>query len=240
MDNHVPLFVVSSGRPMNVGKMQTRGLPKNTTWAVKAHEEAEYRTCGATKVLAVEDSTSVTDQRQAVLSYAYDHSFEYVAMIDDDLQRLKVLDIPTGNKHPCAVAVALDYLQRICRSFHVNYAGVGPTDNAYFVKKFIHLDKYVRSAFIVIRMTDPPIMYDTEFRVKEDYDYSAQQLEAFGRIGRVDSLLASFSYKTNRGGCQDYRCSEVEQEAIARLHHKWGSRITTNTRRQDEVFLRWK
>lgn len=232
--------VVSHARPGNVQLMEKHGLPDDTEWYVKSGEGHEYRMYGAKRVREVALSDSVTDQREAVLRTAWYEGYEEVVMIDDDLRRLKLLDMKTGEKKVILIPEAISILSAACDEYKVNYAGVGPTDNAYFVKKEVHLDKYVRSALIVVRPSTPPIWYDTEFRVKEDYDFSAQHLAAQGAIARVDTLLASFQYKTNRGGCQLYRNDDVEQEAIARLLHKWPGKIKRNSRRENEVLMRWR
>lgn len=230
--------VVSHLRSENVERMWALGLPTDALWFVRHGERVRYGQAGV-KTVGV-DGLSVTDSRQAVLQYAWHHKFDSVVMLDDDLRKLQHFDPAKGVKEPIDIPDALRYMNKVMWENNLTYVGVGPTDNAYFVKKPVHFDKYVRSAFVVVKRTDPAIWYDPRFKVKEDYDFSAQHLERFGRIGRVDAILASFSYKTNGGGCQEYRTREVEQQAIALLLEKWPNAVRLNSRRQDEVLFKWR
>jgi predicted dienelactone hydrolase len=79
--------------------------------------------------------------------------------------------------------------------------------------------------------------FDTELKLKEDYDYTAQHIALHGVVARCDFIFASFKHRTNAGGAVAYRTPEVEQESIKRLQDKWGDAIRLNPRRENEILF---
>ena len=82
------------------------------------------------------------------------------------------------------------------------------------------------------------LYFDTNLKLKEDYDYTAQHIAKFGGVLRCDDLLASFSHYSNSGGAVDIRSDHEERLAIQLLKNKWPEWIKDHPRRRNEVLLR--
>lgn len=227
--------VISAGRPQNVPLMEghLEGIPHQ--WVVPAGQEGDYEYAGAPSVTGVH-STQDTHQRNHALRIA--GPLRYCIQIDDDLRALHFV-IPSQAKRPCTMQEAIDLLIKACEVNDAYYAGVAPTDNAYFTRSMFNLSGFIRSALTAYR-PGSGLFYDDQFPLKGDYDLTLQHLTKFGKVARVDSLLASFRYGQGSGGCVAYRTPALEQEVIEKLMAKWPDNINPNPKRPGEVRLRWR
>lgn len=232
LDLHVA--VVSAGRSGNVPAMQALCGDLVPTWYVPEDQAGDYRYAGATEVVS---SGGLVASRNAALDAA---DGRYCLQLSDDLKRLGWAHGTTRDSvEAMTMPVAVAAMRQALADTGAQLAGVAPTDNPYFAKARVH-----RSAFIVgdMVLTAPGCAerFDPELQLKEDYDYTLQHLTNHGVVARVDQLLASFAHRTNKGGAVAYRTPEAEQAAIAYLQAKWPGRIVPNTKRPNEVLLRWK
>lgn len=77
----------------------------------------------------------------------------------------------------------------------------------------------------VIGIIKNPIRFDEEMIVKEDYDYSLQQLAKYRRAIRFNKFGVMVEHLFNAGGCVGYRTNDVELKAAERLLQKWGPSV---------------
>lgn len=206
------------------------------TWLVPRDQVEEYKMYGAYEVLGC-NTSQVTHQR----NYALDHAFEqdkYCLMIDDDLKALKVVTRSAPKGSPISIHDAGSLmLSSMTRPEMPNLAGVGPTNNAFFVQKPVQFHHFIRSGFVAVCPTD--LRYDNHLKLKEDYDYTCSHLAKYGQVARHDQLLATFQQRTNRGGCQSYRTPEEEERSVEYLLKKWPEWIKRHATREHEVSLRY-
>jgi hypothetical protein len=139
---------------------------------------------------------------------------------------------------PVTVAAAVQHLAAAAAGVGAQLAGCAPTDNPFFSKQRVHTSAFIVGDFMWVAGGCPE-RFDEQLPLKEDYDYTLRHLAAYGRVARVDQLLASFAHRTNKGGAVAYRTPELEQQAITRLTDKWGDAIRPNPKRSNEVLLRW-
>lgn len=226
--------IISAGRPQNVPLMERhlQGVPH--VWVVPEGQQDDYRYAGAQEV-AQTFSTQDTHQRNYALDIA---GYRYCIQTDDDLKRLQFV-MPGGKPSPISMSDAIEVLVEACKVNDAFYAGIAPTDNAYFTRQMFNLSGFIRSALTCYR-PGSGLRYDHQFPLKGDYDLTLQHLSKYGRVARVDSLLGSFAYGQGSGGCVAYRTPELEQTVIERLMAKWPENITPNPKRPGEVRLRWR
>ena len=103
-------------------------------------------------------------------------------------------------------------------------------------------DKFIVGDFMVIRHGSAP-RFDERMRLKEDYDFTAQHLDAYGSVCRMNRLYVRARHYTNAGGAVDVRTAPLEQTTIAYLRDKWARRgypslFRTHTTRANEVVMR--
>ena len=224
--------IISAGRPQNVALMDAQ-VDVPHVWVVPHDQIEDYRYAGAEDVIGTA-STQDTHQRNYALDVA---GYRYCVQLDDDLKKMRYV-VPGEDAVPITISQAIGMMIWALEENDAYYAGVAPTDNAYFTRVAVNTRGFIRSAFTVYR-PGSGLRYDHQFPLKGDYDLTCQHLAKYGRVARVDGLLASFAYGQGSGGCVAYRTPQLEQDVIRKLMAKWPGVITPNPKRENEVRLRW-
>lgn len=227
------VFVISHARPQNVTKLSAIIGP-GATWVVGHGEAQLYKRFGAESVT---EGGGLCESRNLALHLAFASGMNCV-QISDDLKKLQRVTLPEKTTKPLSFSMALLLMQDLMERNKARLAGVAPTSNAFFTNKEVQTKHFVVGDMIMVAPCD--LRFDTNLKLKEDYDFTAQQIKAFGLVCRVDTILAHFEHRTNAGGAVDYRTSEREQAAISYLKAKWPDWIKDNARRPDEILFRPK
>lgn len=228
------IAVISARRPRAVPEMTTQLGQVPATWYVAAGEAPAYTAAGAPHV--VEGGPLVASRNRA-LDDAFAAGLGCV-QVSDDLRRLTW----TGDgqaRRPLSFAGAIGKLAQGLNIAGASLAGASPTDNLYFYRAPLSTHLFIVGDLVAIRPC--PERYDPMLLVKEDYDYTLQHLTAYGRVARVNGVMAAFRHRSNPGGAVAYRTPALEEETIGYLRGKWGQDVVKpNPRRPGEVLLRWK
>lgn len=198
-------------------------------WYVPDDEIATYQAAGAERVVA---GGGLVEARNLALDHAFADGLPCV-QLSDDLKRTSRL-AADGSAERIPLEEAIDILVGSLGS--IRLAGVAPTDNPFFAKNRINPSAFIVGDLFAAAPSDP--RFDPALKLKEDYDYTCQHMQAYGAVARHDYLLASFKHRTNPGGAVAYRTSDLEQEAIAILMAKWPGLVVKNSKRANEVLLR--
>lgn len=227
--------IISTGRPERVPLMQRLfSHDQDIHWYVKDTDVRSYSMFGAKSVVI---AGGLCEGRNCALEDSA-RAGEACIQLSDDLSKIQWYD---GKDKPKDIGLN-DAIQRLLVGMEVNKAmlgGVAPTANAFYYTKPAHDRAFIVGDFIAVRPEAflKGVRFDTGLKLKEDYDYTLQHLQAFGKVYRENRILATFAHRTNSGGAVEYRTREREQEAIAYLKAKWGSLIKENPRRPDEILL---
>jgi hypothetical protein len=218
---------ISAGRPARVRATQLIAGP--LTWIVPSSEVSSYGEQGASCVVP-QHGAGVAAARNAALVLADDRGLPCI-QVDDDLVRIRRRDgSPVAFDE--AWSLAFDALAftpfRLC--------GFPPTDNPFFSRGGILTSGFVCGSAIAVRPCS--LRFDEAFRLKEDYDYTAQHIARHGGVCRVEDVLWTFGHYTNPGGAVAIRSAAREAEAVARLKSKWPGWFRDNPRRPNEVLMR--
>lgn len=236
MADQVHVAIISARRAGQVPKMQAHTADLDVTWYVAEGEAGDYRYAGADQVV---EAGALCRARNLALNHAAELGAVCVELSDD----LKRVSWTTSNQRadvtPCSVAEAIAHMLRAMEATGAQLAGAAPTANPYFYRQPVHQSAFIVGDFVAVA-AGCPLRFSEELQLKEDYDYTLQHLATYGRVARVDGVLADFAHRTNRGGAVAYRTPEAEQTAIAWLQQRWPEHIKPNTRRDNEVLLRWK
>tara|TARA_Y100000593_G_C4300246_1_gene332961 strand:+ start:1573 stop:2298 length:726 start_codon:yes stop_codon:yes gene_type:complete len=230
--------IISSKRFTNVSQMSQ--VVGNATWYVGKGEAGHYRAMGAEYV---KESGGLCESRNQLLrdAWALDKP---CLQLSDDLKGLgKAYICPKKKKKKKKI----DFYTSVKYMLHsleggAFMAGVAPTSNPFFWQKDkpISEKNFIVGDMILVKPCD--LYFDEQLKLKEDYDYTLQHLTKYGKVARVNYLLVDFQHRTNKGGAVAYRMrnKEAEKIAIKYLQDKWGEHIKLNTKRVDEILLRWK
>lgn len=230
------ICIISHLRPQNVTKMQALLFPSTCHWYVGKGEKDSYTLAGAH---TVSDSGGLCESRNAALFDA-DFYGKFCVQLSDDLKKMMWQPANGG------LLVEWDFgsiLRRFSVGFHddrgLHLQGIAPTSNPYFVHKKFTTDGFIIGDCIAVRQHSG-IRFDETLKLKEDYDFTIQHLEKYGRVLRHNDILCEFAHYTNAGGAVAVRTMEVEQASIKRLKEKWPLFIKDNPKRPNEILLRWK
>ncbi len=227
------IAIISAGRPQNVAKMSAimGAVADSAHWYVGHGDRSAYESAGA-RVVA---EATLCNARNLALGAAFLNG-EVCVQVSDDLKKLHFTD--GDEKRPLSFDDVVTALLFFLNTTAAHLAGVAPTDNAFFYPgRQLDTDKFIVGDLFAVAPCD--LRFDPAMRLKEDYDYTCQHLERYGRVARVNGVLASFAHRTNKGGAVDVRTEALEQEMINRLKARWPMWIKDNPKRPNEVLLRY-
>jgi hypothetical protein len=231
------IYVISKGRPQSVPVMKQFLGELFAVWVVPENEMHLYNEAGA--AFCLPDGGGLVQARNIALEDAFTLGLPCVQLSDD----LKALNqfvskmVDSTQKHPLTMEEALQDMRNFLKlDGRAKMAGVAPTDNTFYASTSPKLKSFIVGDMIMVLPTE--LRFDEQFRLKEDYDYTCQHIKTYGRVLRLDWILASFRHRSNKGGAVDDRTAELEQDMIRRLKEKWPGWIHDNPRRENEVLLR--
>lgn len=221
--------IISHLRSANVPKMHAI-TGENVHWYVGPGEADAYRAAGAKDV---KEADGLCACRNAALRDSFAEGRICIQLSDD----LSKIEWTTDGK--TKQALSFDGVKdKLCGQLteQVYLVGVSPTPNAFYFHKPISVNAFIIGDLFAVRPCG--VFFDETFKLKEDYDYTAQHIKQYGYAIRVNGILATFGHYTNKGGAVSVRTPELEQEMILRLMRKHPQFIRPNKRRENEVLFR--
>lgn len=222
--------VISAGRPASVLTMEPQVGP--AYWYVPREEVGEYHQVGAHMVVGIVGGLSAA--RNAAMEDSW-NAGAICIQTDDDLVGLKRM----WNPKP----VPLDF-HAACRwmvfsgaATGAKLVGASPTGNPLNYRVPVQTHHTIIASLCAIFESEPRFRKDMS--LKEDYDFTCQHIEAYGKVLRLEGILPNYRHYTNRGGAVARRTTEAEQRAIELLKARWPQAIFDHPRRPNEVVLRW-
>tara|TARA_R110002060_G_scaffold23397_5_gene31654 strand:+ start:361 stop:864 length:504 start_codon:yes stop_codon:yes gene_type:complete len=133
----IGIYIISSGRPNNVQKMQTQHLPDlDVTWVVSKSQIDAYKSEGANKVLTYGKCAPGKDlsrSRNFALQHTFDQNLVCV-QLSDDLNKMSwwVRDAPDSlERRPLSIATAIQFILKQMKLANFFLGGGMPTNNTY-------------------------------------------------------------------------------------------------------------
>lgn len=208
------IAVISGRRPEAPKEPALAGL--SATWYVPFGESAAYLGAGAT---AAVESGAFGCVKECRAGRCAARRGALYSVVED-----------------CELPAVFSALSGELNGAFVGLVGVAPTSNAFYFNP----RKPVRDGGFVVgdlfAADASCIRFDPNLRLKEDYDFTLQHMQA-GIVRRVDWVLATFRHESNPGGAVSYRTSEAEEAAIAYLLAKWPGRLVKNPRRENQLLI---
>lgn len=225
------VFVISHLRADNVQKVQEY-LNYPVTWIVGEGEKETYLQAGAHDVV---EGGKLVPSRNLGLQLAFDEGAVCVEL-SDDIKKIELLKFPEKTKKEISFVEALNIFEKELPMTPFKLYGVPPTPNHFFVHKEKSDNLFVIGDFIVVKPNE--LRFDENLRLKEDYDYTVQHIKKFGGVMRLDTILATFSHYSNKGGAVAIRNTELEQQTIKYLMKKHPGFFRLNPKRNNEIILK--
>lgn len=231
------LYCVSAGRPGNVPEVKHLWAGTPVTWVVPLDEAREYKAAGAARVLPLPRTPGVmplASQRNAALEDAFYHGATCVQTDDDGKRLLRWQD---GKAVPATVSHYLAaWHEALTTTPGARLAGCAPVANAFYSNGKIKSQHWIMGQLFAVEPSEP--RFDPALPVREDYDFTAQHIEAYGAVARHDGLLPDYRHWSNRGGCQAYRTLSLDRRVNKLLLDRWPQYLKPHTTRPDELLFR--
>lgn len=156
-----------------------------------------------------------------------DHKNEIVCIIDDDLRSIAYFEKDVDHKIPdeySFLAFLYKYTQ-MALDMDIRLWGINVNFDKQCYREYtpFSFTSYIGSPFMVhIR---PELRFDERLSLKEDYDFTLQNLNKYRRTLRVNKYHYVVKQVDQPGGCAAYRNMDREKEQLLLLQKKWGSDI---------------
>jgi hypothetical protein len=224
---------ISHNRHENIKDFFQKVGTNDVTFFVKDNNDKQlYLNNGAINVIV---SGSLMQSRNASLDYCFAQN-KICVQLSDDMQNIMINEYTGKRTHKFVnVKQVLDDIILNFIESSYKFAGFPPTNNPFFATNQFEYNKFIVGDFILIKPN--PLRFDMELSLKEDYDYTLQNIKHNGGCIRYCKYLCSFKHYSNKGGAVDYRTSALEQKNIKYLIGKWGECIKLNTKRINEILI---
>lgn len=224
------LYCVSYKRAHTLPEMDSF-IRENAIFCIWKEEEEEYKKYGAKNFIF---GQGLLNQRNQALSHAFENNANCV-QIDDDLVRVRKNNFDGKRGEDVSFEEAYNDFIEFAEQSQAKLIGIPPTDNPFFAKKEVQENAFVIASFMFCKPTD--LRFDTDMKVKEDYDYTLQHIKKYGLTERFQKYLYTFKHYSNSGGVVDYRNDELEKENMLYLLKKWGGALKMHPKRKNEVLF---
>lgn len=162
-----------------------------------------------------------------------------VVFASDKVKSLQYLGAD-GKAHDIADRAAFDRIVEWCYATaaknHATVWGVYPTNNAYFMKRSVSVDKMLLGCCMGF-MPKARIMFDPNFPLKEDFELSLRVIRDGGHTLRFNSLCLNATFHT-KGGCHSFWNSDgdnVNATCCKRMMEKYPNLVTKHPTRKNEL-----
>lgn len=233
IDYNYIITCISHGRHDTIKKLFSIVGTEDVLFFVKDQEDRNnYIKAGARYVLPV---GSLMESRNASLEFCFSRD-KISVQLSDDLVKISLNNFD-GKRSGVSMTV-VEVLNKIIPIFNKSkykFAGFPPTDNPFFSMKEEEYNKFIVGDFILVKPND--LRFDQNLHLKEDYDYTLQNIKENNGCVRYGYFLNTFKHYSNKGGAVSYRNDNLEQKTIDYLISKWGSCISKNSKRENEILL---
>jgi len=224
------VYVISAGRYDNLPFAKEQ--KENYIFCVKNGEKELYENAGCRIVFD-------TGKLMASRNFALEHAFKegkISVQLSDDIKKVKI-NKNFGDGSEIDLDEAIKDLVKQFNKVPVKLMGIPPTSNDFFAKTILSKNTFCIGDMLFVKPTD--LRFDERLTLKEDYDYTLQHLNKYGNCFRYQKYLFHFQHYSNRGGAVDIRDDNEERKNIRYLMLKWGDKIKLNTKRKNEILIKW-
>jgi len=230
--------IASRGRSSSVTTLKNTDLHKApATIFVDSDEESEsYRAENYPADIVVTNTSGIHNVRNFMLDY-YGKGAKVLTMCDDVKGVFVAID---GAFRQLKGPELHRFIIRgfgLCEQNNCGLWGVYPIKNAFWMKDKLSARTFIIGTFAGIIVSE--LRHDPDIPLKEDYDFTIQHILRDGKVIRFDQYCVEAAHYKNKGGCVDYRTTELEQKAITALIKKYPRYVRLNPKRKNEILLRF-
>ena len=219
------IYIPSKGR---AGEVSTLGLVKKATLVVPVEEVEEYKKYyGDRAEILGCNKKGITSTRNWILDNA---DVNQIVMIDDDAVGVKLMGKKEVFKNNWLLDIVIDRMFLLTKEWGLKCWGLSQASDPKFYRAYSPFSTLSVIASNIIGIIRTGLRFDERFVVKEDFDFSLQQMYYYRGVLRDNRFWLVVKHLTNKGGCVSYRTQEVENKSIELLERKWGKKVVKRTR----------
>jgi hypothetical protein len=148
-------------------------------------------------------------------------------IVDDDLQYLGYWEKNLLNKLETEAEIysMIEKFSILAMDLGVHFWGLNVNKDKQVYREMQPFSTlaYIGSPFMV--HIDQDLRFDERFSLKEDYDFTLQNLNKYRKVLRVNKYHYYVRQKEQVGGVADYRTLDEEKSQLKLLQQKWGDKI---------------
>jgi len=233
-------IVILSRERQDIGT--TWNLLPNATVFVHESEADAYRAKIKNEIV-----THNKDRSTAIRNFIMEYYGEGTRIIsfDDDIKAFyrittlngkNKLNKITGEEIINQYSAMLDRMQE--KGYHL--VGIAPNTNClnYSKERHITYNNFICGSCYAVIVSD--IRWDEQSDGKSDYDFTLQHIDRGMGVVRLNYLCSEYNYDTMSGGATAIRKGEWKKKAFDYIMKKWYPHVTPNTKRPNELILRYR
>ena len=152
-------------------------------------------------------------------------------VIDDDIEGFKIWEWDDDCPSAKDIDDIYEFIEQgfnLCEEFGCRLWGINIIGDKGSYREYtpFSLSNTISGSFMGFLNNE--LKFDERIPLKEDYDYSIQNVNKYRRLLRINYAHMIKKDHKNLGGCADYRTLDREVEQLELLQKKWGKRIVKN------------
>lgn len=165
--------------------------------------------------------------RNYILDTEFKQKTDVVIILDDDISYIGFYENNKRLKLDQKDFLAfIEKYSRLCKDLGARFWGININSDKQCYRENLPFSflNYIGGPFQAI-LKDNICRYDESLPLKEDYDFTLQNINKYRRVLRVNKFFYEAKQSQQIGGCAMYRNKEYEFEQLNALEKKWGSLI---------------
>jgi len=217
-------------------------LPNLCTFFIPESEYHQYKDLVKNIVCVPKEVRGITDTRNWILENSDD---KWVVFLDDDAKNVGYNKLEERKTKKIEIREegfwAEEFLKFFDMTEQLGYKIWGTRTESsprgtYPYKPFLTRSYVTASCMGIIN--DGEYLFDTEFKVKEDYEICLRHIKDKGGILAIRYLHWENEHWVTEGGCKDYRTIDLEKDAIKKLIKLYPNMIASAKRKANEFTIK--
>lgn len=216
-------YIPSKGRPQTKTYQLFESAGMEVHHFIEPSEMELYDVPG--KVDIGKNDQGISFVRNFMLSYAKEHSHEWVIMCDDDVTLFGRYD-ENGKKAKMDASIWHEIFERV-RRLPYEIVGINYVQHAWYRQRDVSVNSKFAEVCVLMNTSRINWRYRAEFDTKEDRDFAMQTIRDGAGILRFNRYFFSCpGVGANSGGLQDLYKKKRDELAVQSMCEEWTPFLT--------------
>tara|TARA_R110000824_G_scaffold359339_1_gene546874 strand:- start:922 stop:1665 length:744 start_codon:yes stop_codon:yes gene_type:complete len=221
----VKFFAPSYKRPQ---KSISQTTYPNVKLVVRESEAEDYLANG-NEIVVCPDSAqgNLCRVRNWILDNLFDDQTDCIVILDDDCKAISRWESQIKSKfNESELNIFCEQKSLLCKELGFKFWGLNCVQDKGAYREYTPFGflQYIGGPFQA-HLNGSDLRYDENLPLKEDYDFTLQNIKEYGGCLRVNFANYDVKQSEQVGGCADYRNLEYEKEQFFALQKKWGKDV---------------